>query len=1848
MSEAYGSGIKAFGMNHKSFHNVPKFKYPQHYIHLIVKRITLDRVVKLTEVQDTAVYFKVSMGEWMFKTNKKYPGPYMLKWEDINYNSCVPINTVQIDNIFLEMFDVNTKLISSGNMNIGKCMGSNLERDMDFEIELFDEKQILLGTATICINAYCANEEFKSVLESQDPYNLRNLKKYPTDFKETLIVPDREEYKNAVDNAATSNFDNLVQDLRGDVNDHFVNLATGDISLDHLEKKGYVIKSNLVQDLPDFASTTLFMKTKTNYHRWEIDKLSESIQLLCDESISMVQKSLEVSQRSTSDLKFKFRKIDDHSEEVKVEVVRVQKLVTECRVVTPLPKEPVFPPLEDPPYVPALPTVGGLDGRGKKKKQIPNAQLKAILESIEKGEVDAADPWPIPDPFWPSQSQSLKINKEIDLRNKVLDFKRSQEVTARAKARENFKEEMKRWEGMEKQRKIELERLKKEARKINLRYDCCMDRVNRKQKEILDVSSYCKILIDLKLMHEKSRDRFTVMKLKQYIERTRQEEYLITIKKRLLRALQARRYALDLPSSAKTQMEFSRLVSVSEEALRTLTMEVFDCKQLLMNEGVRLRILYDEELKLHQNELARLKISKEITFQRDAYDQILKRYKIDFTFLDEEMEKLKLAEAEKDDLGVETIEDMGTKYIEQKNWNVPAITKCQRLIDICTAKINLTDGLGKSAGESQKASLEVMVTKWGNDFLPVRDSWTENSDYDRSKQMLSDVLNWLAKSAKSSQSSKNEILQEKNDLNLQLVATQQENVRQIVNHEKETTSLSESALKVIGVLREEFNQVRINTADQISSLESRVVELSRECHQVREELLSQSLVYEERMKLLWAFISTLQTSIQQLAVRMEMVIEERDRIVIFAKLTAEKMRFQLRVERKHCSNLLFVIHSQRGTIKYMQDMVAKLTAFKADKEAHEQHIRNSLKKEIFEQIFCFTRLCTDVDALFEFFSARLANLAGSRTVVNDALARNGAAQVLSALCKSPRPMIRKYASRAIGGLGWDGFVETRILLWDCVMYWKIFKSNVLAKEHKEFNSALEKYNETDNLDAILNVNGVVEEFVPSGNMSLRTIIKQRRQWALRATRRNEGPNIPNQRLLNIKDGVIGSLLHICMTDGSVDWEIARNAALAISIAAYEPQNHLDMINDSNFVEIIIKMVRKKDAEVQTHAAVTIANLCHQDETAQNIFGKAGAVEYLVEMLSSPIVDVLEATTSALANLTCFCDVNCKLALAANGVKKTLRVLTEAYSENLLDLDQNDEVQANASEFLSNVSRFNSEESIQYFDPAVIDALVLMCASPNKQLRRQVPLVVGNISQSEVCRAEIGKKGGVESLFLAVEDTDTTVQANALWALCNLMWHPPNQERAGRFITEIVKFISAEWEPIRTHSSTLLANVLFYSTSNRVRFLEIDGSIELLINLVKNRDQNTAVVEGSLRSLLSLSYLDSIALWLGVDAACIPLFISYLLPPVYSKEALRYSLEILCNLCLHHSNRKTIYENGGVDAIVSLHIDSDHHLSQLSMRIIEYLEDITPAEVLARAKTDIGLERMVVMATSEDPLVRAVAAESIGEEVWYDNKKQQVAHKIGAVDALLGIAANADEAIESLLPAIWSLRNLMHNNPDSQYQFGYRDGISIIDHVFKRTFTGLYLKQSEKLFEACLACLTNAILNNEKNSRKLLMVGLESVLDLADSNLSSKYKALITDANALIQVNNAMKSEGVIALAKSLLLMLAPYNYIVCRNCQKKQDLHGTSCYNCGNRLLTDNVEYKKDTFTINKTKNSTSIENQTYNNITSASNDKQTLLSSSSATNINIMKDLKRSKLSQTAPPNLIQARNVNPRSSSS
>lgn len=1569
----------------------------------------------------------------------------------------------------------------------------------------------------------------------------------------------------------------------------------------------------------------MFLEKKFSIHNAQMKvfqkKMKERLQLL----LELLKSKADYTQKQYNDAKGKYKKLFDQSEDAKNDVLRVLKNVNDFRKPHPPPKEPEFPDFPPVPHVPELPQSGGLDSRGKKKKALSTADLKTLMDGIEQGEHDGKEDLPFPENLFPSQAQMLKIAKVIQQRNTILDAKRAQEVSVRDQAMQFYENEKVRWEGMEKKRLSDLEKAKKECRKVNLKYDCLMARLNRFEEECKGIEIDIKSVQDLKTLHEKCSENFKMFRIKSEMEKERQQKYITSLKIRMLRAINARRYVLDFPSTATDAKQFEQLKEQAEEALGYLKMEIFECKMLLQQEGLRLRHHWYEEEAICSNELTRMNVSIEILQQKDCFDQVMSKYKVEMMQLLVEIEKHKLLEADKDEIGLETVDDLGERFILEKNWTSPNVIKCQRMIDLLLAKVQITEGYNRSTNQSQRHLVDVLFKQSveSTGFF-VKDTWIQISDYERSQQLAKDTMQYL--------SNARSLLQNLNNENYQLPLLQYQLAMKLredqmkthhILHEKETKNVKQSSELILESARKHLATYREETEKKLLHLEKSIIDLSRECQKVREELLQQQMVNDEKVKVLWAFIHTLQTALQQLSAKMEIVIEERDRVVIESKLMADNTRHQLRIERKHCANLLFMIHSQRGMIHYLKDVIKKVNRESKQLAKQQKFEKYQLRKELWETVFTFTRLCTDVDLLFEFFATRIANLAGSRAALNDQLAYHNAALVLAALCKNPKPIIRRSAARALGNMGWNGFVETRILLWDCIMYWKMVKSKVITRDCKDFHETLEKFNETGQYDAVINLKSEIEEFVPTGNLSLRSIIKQRRQWALRAARRMEGPNVSNQKLLNIRDGVLISLLQLCVDSDpvlssaeveekelnlsaalSTDWEIARNAALAISIASYEPTNHKEMVHHPLVLKMIMQMCNLNDAEIQTHAAVTIANLSYKDEEAQRIFGQksieqvgtdkvegyrthsGGIIPKLLDMLTGPIADVLEASTAALANLTCYCDSNCETVFKYDGLPKIMKVITQSYSENLLDLDQNDEVHANASEVLANISRFNTKDSIKYFTSEVIDNLVIMCASPNKQLRRHISLVLGNIGQSERCREEIGMKGGIEALFLTLEDTDTIIQANSLWALSNLMWHPPNQERAGRFIKEIIVLLQSPYEPVMINACILLGNVVYYNTPNRVRFLDIDGAFELLISYIRSHyppdhpkfQYPIPVLEACLRSMLSLSYLDSIAMWLGEEGKCIPVFIYFLHAPFISREVMRYSLEIICNLCLHHANRRIIYEEQGIEAIVPLHSDPDAYVRDLSVQVIEHLEDITPAEVLARARSIVGLERMVTLASNDDPLVRAVAAEAIGEEIWMDPSKQSRAQEIGAIDSLLGIVNNPDERLESLLPAVWSLRNLLHNHAAAQAQFGYRDGVKAVAQVIRRALTGVFFEQAEKVFEACVACLISAINKEPRNSRRLVMIGLDAIIEISEESsfLKKQTGTLFSHGQTSPQLSPAIqhiiagiKNEGVQALVNSLLLLLAPYNYVVCKNCGRKQDLHGTSCYFCGHRLLVD-------------------------------------------------------------------------------
>ena len=94
-----------------------------------------------------------------------------------------------------------------------------------------------------------------------------------------------------------------------------------------------------------------------------------------------------------------------------------------------------------------------------------------------------------------------------------------------------------------------------------------------------------------------------------------------------------------------------------------------ECKQLLVQEGVRLRTLHEEEVSILRHEALRSQVTLETLRQCDDLGKIMSKNQYEVLHLMEAMEKLRMIEADKDDRGLkDTIDDAGERYVPGKKF----------------------------------------------------------------------------------------------------------------------------------------------------------------------------------------------------------------------------------------------------------------------------------------------------------------------------------------------------------------------------------------------------------------------------------------------------------------------------------------------------------------------------------------------------------------------------------------------------------------------------------------------------------------------------------------------------------------------------------------------------------------------------------------------------------------------------------------------------------------------------------------------------------------------------------------------------------------------------------------------------------------------------------------------------------------------------------------------------------------------------------------------------------------------------------------------------------------------------
>ena len=188
-----------------------------------------------------------------------------------------------------------------------------------------------------------------------------------------------------------------------------------------------------------------------------------------------------------------------------------------------------------------------------------------------------------------------------------------------------------------------------------------------------------------------------------------------------------------------------------------------------------------------------------------------------------------------------------------------------------------------------------------------------------------------------------------------------------------------------------------------------------------------------------------------------------------------------------------------------------------------------------------------------------------------------------------------------------------------------------------------------------------------------------------------------------------------------------------------------------------------------------------------------------------------------------------------------------------------------------------------------------------------------------------------------------------------------------------------------------------------------------------------------------------------------------------------------NLSVHDDNKRRILDAGGVEALVRLQGSSDQEVRDTAAQALEILADVPADSELAAKKQNFGIDNMVEMLRADNPLIQGMAAEALAEEVWNDpSKQQQIMDKKGAEALLEAIEANNDK--ETLLPALWALRNLAYNNETTKTKIGKRQGIEKLVKVC-----------NDQVCDICFSC--SVVLEQVISHITLISVHLHSLLPL---------------------------------------------------------------------------------------------------------------------------------------------------------
>jgi len=1482
-------------------------------------------------------------------------------------------------------------------------------------------------------------------------------------------------------------------------------------------------------------------------------------------------------QKKGDTLKKMFEETNKKYEDTQKEIERLFNICEELRKPLPEPVEPEKPSL--PEYVPMkLP-------EAIRVKRGSESQIQMILDRINDGTYDTVGNIPVPDDLSLDDKQRESIEAVVTERNQRRQSEKQRVEAKYEREMQTYRVEMDNWRAETRRRKDELFEKEKQLSIIKEKGD-----LFEKGKEMAKLLTEW-IDQEIEAEHERAKqmweaaNRAEVASCKQVMEFDNHKQAIERLQLKLEIAVDERDRALRMARGAINEQERVELQKLRTTLLQRCRENCAEIRQALTDEGRRRKWLYSEEFSVVKQELRRVRQEESQFNEREdlitLVDSLIKgeedARKEYISFRENEINTMVdvvhggrgLAPSQESSTLLQKWKEEGTKLEAAITARMSACVRQGDLYQILYANLDLLT-------------------------VPAEYFWVPQAVHQRYEEQIQEM-----EELQRDQLMRARTFVEEADHRVRVYQLVHERMKQQMHdrddaHRREVESLKVSFIEGVRVLKPLIEKTRQQLQKQIDQLEKALTDLSKEFNDYTAKSVTIIDELQANKQLQDAWVATLRHEMRREVVRRSVLQDDYNRLMDRYKNETVALKEELRMERAHSNRVRLWIAGMHSDVRhYLYEIRKREEQQRQIAEADEIEKRR-LRFTNWQNQAALYILFTDVDNLFLFFAQRLANLAGARKMYNERLRINGAIEVLLALSKCPRQDLRTLASRALAGFGWDGFVEHRIVGWNCKRHWQNWVAEVIPAREQQIRALRISFEEekkkqkgkkiTPLADLLAKAGGTQgtllpeeslapsldasthtefheedEEFVPSSDMNLRDIIRARRQWALRRARRKESPNPENQVILGISENSVNQLVKLMQNE---DWEIVRNAVLSLSIASYDDANSETLGSMQGCVKQVVLLLRSEDLETRAHAAAAIANMGYGNRQNQEIIGDEGGVEALVELAASPDLDAIEASVAALANVLCYNDANAVRLADAGGIEVLASLITTSRIANLLDADQLTEIHANCAEALANATRAYTTETSLRIHHLGIAPLVLLCGSSNLQVVRHSALILGNVAQNEEHRLVVGARGGVEALVLLANHTDRLTQANALWALANLIWCPENQERIGRYMGDIFALCSHAWLPVRTNAVIVLANAVYFHEDNRLVLEELDIGLQSVMAWCAQTEPE-AVQESALRAMISLTYNDRVALPLPERGEIIPLLLSKIAQPA-SVDIQRFSLMTLINIAVHDVNKRRILEAGGVEILVDCQGSEHEKIRDLSRQILDALADITDMDELAEKRKQFGVRGLFQLLQNDNVTIQKLAAEGIAEEVWLDKKKQKEVLECGGIEILLTLTKNVSSYEDKvLLPVLWSLRNSIHNNLVNRERASGADGVANLLSLCKF----YYVSKNPKLLEASLTTFINLIIDNERNCRKVIKTGLDILIDIAESYEASLSTPAAHSTFTERQADRDLAKSNA-ALAASILQIVGPYNYIFCTNCKAKQS-GGTTCSQCGHALSLD-------------------------------------------------------------------------------